>query len=250
MAAWLVVYAARQVVRARDRAIVTLRIDGLRLTLDWAAAEHVPVREVVARHEYEPSAEWAPGEGATVVDVGANAGVFATRAARAVGPTGRVLAVEPNRDAADRLEQNARQNGLGRRVSIHRVALGEHDGTAQLIVGRNTTTGRIENEDSDPQERRDKPGTDVPLRRLDSLAAECGISTVDLIKVDVEGREAEVLAGAAATLGSTRRVVMEVSGGRSIREVEAQLRSAGLSRIRAMPAGPDSGARLVFAERA
>ena len=52
-----------------------------------------------------------PGE--TVADVGAGSGYFTLRAARAVGPSGRVLAVDVNRDLLDYLDGRVREAGLG-----------------------------------------------------------------------------------------------------------------------------------------
>src|SRR5204863_8585379 len=52
----------------------------------------------------------------------------------------------------------------------------------------------------------------VPLRRLDSLAAERGLTRLDLIKIDVEGHERQVLDGAAVILERHRPVLVIETG--------------------------------------
>jgi FkbM family methyltransferase len=249
MLGWLLVYALRRRFQPRSPALATLSVDGLRLTLDWAAAEHIPLREVVGRREYELTPDWLPGAGATVVDVGANAGVFTTRAARAVGPTGRVVAIEPNGDTAGRLALNAAQNGLEKWVEVVRVAVGDRDDNVRLLVGRNSTTGHVETAVAPADGDTDPSAQLVPIRRLDTLALDLGLTEVDLIKLDVEGYEVPALGGATHTLSVTRRVVMEVSEFRVVSVAEAQLRAAGFTQVVRRAAGSDSGAWLLFAQR-
>ena len=51
----------------------------------------------------------------------------------------------------------------------------------------------------------------VQARTLDGIAGEAGICEIDLLKIDVQGAELKVLAGAPMTLPRTRFVWMEVS---------------------------------------
>ena len=60
-----------------------------------------------------------PGD--TVVDIGAHIGCFALFAADRVGPTGRVIACEPDPDTCRRLERHVRLNGLGDIVEVERA---------------------------------------------------------------------------------------------------------------------------------
>jgi len=61
------------------------------------------------------------GRGAVVWDVGANIGAFSLVAARAVGPNGRVVAVEPEAASAPAVAENARRNGIDW-IDVHEVA--------------------------------------------------------------------------------------------------------------------------------
>ena len=51
----------------------------------------------------------------------------------------------------------------------------------------------------------------VPVRRLDSILDECGLDSLDLLKIDVQGYELEAFAGGARTLSRTRVIVSEAS---------------------------------------
>ena len=222
--------------------VFPLVIDGLALSLDWSAAEHVPVREVLLRREYSPDASWLPRESNVVVDVGANAGVFAIDAARRVGPRGKVLAVEPNPAPLRRLIANARANGCLGTIAILGVAVAETTGRGSLLLrGSNTTTGRVVCAESGEG--------DVDTVTLDQLTTEHDIERIDIMKIDVEGGEVGVLKGGSATLTRTRRVVLEVEDNDAMAEVTRLLALAGFGNITHRQAGEDSGATLVFASR-
>ena len=56
------------------------------------------------------------------------------------------------------------------------------------------------------------PTGDIQVRTLDGVAQEEGISSIDLLKLDVEGHELAVLEGARETLARTRAVQFEFGG--------------------------------------
>jgi FkbM family methyltransferase len=149
--------------------------------------------------------------GSVVIDVGANLGEWTVPFARKVGPAGRVLAIEPAPRSAAALESTLTANAL-RHAEIVRCAIGDHDGVAQLAVPVVTSSR------TDTGTARIGPacaGHDalqVPLRSLDSLAAEQDLPRLDLIKIDVEGHERKVLDGAAAILGRYRPVLVVETG--------------------------------------
>jgi FkbM family methyltransferase len=146
-----------------------------------------------------------------VIDVGANLGEWTVPFARKVGPAGRVLAIEPAPRNAVALESTLAANAL-RHAEIVRCAVGDNDGIAQFAVPV-VTSAR-----TDTGTARIGPtcaGHDalhVPLRSLDSLAAEHDLPRLDLIKIDVEGHERKVLDGAAAILGRCRPVLVVETG--------------------------------------
>jgi FkbM family methyltransferase len=126
------------------------------------------------------------GPGLHAVDVGANIGYYLLLLARAVGPGGTVTCFEPDPDNLEELHRNATINELAN-VSILPAAVGAEDSTAALTPGINSsvsTDGEIQ----------------VPLVRLDS----CLDLPVGFLKIDVEGYEGHVLAGAERILREDR----------------------------------------------
>ena len=131
--------------------------------------------------------------GMTVVDVGANLGLYTVLLARLVGPTGRVLAFEPDPDLFALLKASCQRDGLAH-VEAHNIALGSrrdrlvlkkmafnsgdnHLGAGGGTVFRHTVT--------------------VDVVALDEI--EPGLHP-DVLKIDVQGWELEVLRGASHLL--------------------------------------------------
>lgn len=138
---------------------------------------------------------YAVQPGMTVCDVGASFGYYTLLMAEKVGALGRVHAFEPNPAVAALLRQSVAVNGFHPRVSIHQLALGAEDGELRLHVDPESVGGAFLSP-ADAQ-----AGTDaipVVVRRLDDLVP--SDHKVDFLKVDVEGFEAAVMAGARATL--------------------------------------------------
>jgi FkbM family methyltransferase len=131
--------------------------------------------------------------GMTVVDVGANYGHYALTAANAVGRDGTVLAFEPQPGICADLKRNASLLSHDN-LLVFAIALGDRDGEALMTVDR-TTSGWS----SLVAELVPSPGDPirVPVRRLcDVLAEVAPHRKVGLMKVDVEGFEAQVFRGA------------------------------------------------------
>jgi FkbM family methyltransferase len=157
-------------------------------------------REIGGLRIYERFPGFAPVPGWTVVDAGANSGVFAVRAAR-LGA--RVLAFEPNPDCCRWLRRSTVANGLESSVSVFECALGSHAETGSLDVSQGTLGARV---------RAGAATGNFPMisiRRLDDVIGQLDVERVDLLKLDVEGHELEVLEGAPATLDIVDRVVLE-----------------------------------------
>lgn len=140
--------------------------------------------------------------GDVYVDVGANVGVLAIEGAVAVGPSGRVVAIEPIPTNVERLRANtALQPGSA--IEVVAAAIGAENGHLSLgITAQQASVGNMGSYSSTATERT----LDVPLRRLDDVVAETIGSdrNIRLLKIDVEGMEAEVLAGASSLLRSGR----------------------------------------------
>ena len=145
-----------------------------------------------------------PGD--TVVDVGANIGYLSTVAARLVGPSGRVIAIEPSPLCLGSLEL---LKSLMSNIEVIPVAAGRQVGTS-VLEGHDSPghsgLGSIRN-------GRNTGGDLVAVRTLDDLLAESGIAEVGFLKIDVEGFEAAVLEGAKRLIGrhAFRAAILEVS---------------------------------------
>lgn len=136
------------------------------------------------------------------VDVGANVGVYTVLAGAAAGAT--CLAVEPIPATFEHLLNNVRLNALSERVTCVNVGLGSEAG-----VLRFTTAQDAVNHVAVPGE--EATAVEVPVQRLDALLE--GRRPL-MVKVDVEGWEAEVLAGAEPLLEGEAplAVIMELNG--------------------------------------
>jgi FkbM family methyltransferase len=121
------------------------------------------------------------------VDVGANVGSYTILASGVCGAS--TLAFEPDPQTAAFLRRNIEINGLGAKAAVYEMALGSVAGEVDFTVGQDTTNQVAETEGG--RTRR------VRIGRLDDLAPAPGAS---VLKVDVEGYEEHVLAGAQATL--------------------------------------------------
>jgi FkbM family methyltransferase len=137
------------------------------------------------------------------VDVGANVGVYTVLAAGAVGA--RVVSIEPVPQTFNKLCANLRVNNIVDKVAPHNIGLGRTQATLRFTADQDTTNHVIEDE------AWSGPSIQVPVLALDTVLN--GSSPV-LIKIDVEGWESEVLAGASATLRSPSLLglIVEMNG--------------------------------------
>ena len=182
-----------------------------------AAAFECDLRDSIAREvcftgRYEPQETTLAlallGPGMTVLDVGANWGYFTLVAAHAVGPTGRVVALEPHPGLHAMLQRNVSANRLAM-VDCRRLAAGRSAGTARFAGFRDT-------DGNSGLSREVAPGGafdfECTVCAIDAVADAHGLDAVDLVKIDIEGGEAEALAGMADGLrrGRYRRLLIEV----------------------------------------
>lgn len=155
-----------------------------------------------------------------VVDVGANHGDF-SEAASASFPAARVLLFEPLPVLRPILERRCQRHAP--LWKLETCALSDAEGTLDLhIAPERDEIGSLKGFSRSYLESTANAGEirKIPcrVRRLDDVAREQGIGHVDLLKIDVEGAEFDVFAGAKDVLAATLSVVVEVS---TIREESA-----------------------------
>ena len=140
----------------------------------------------------------------TVLDVGANDGGFASDLIGA-GYAGRIISFEPLPDAWDALRARTRRHAQTWEVGP-RVALSDQNGEAAFHeAGNSVSSSLLEmaklHEDASPGSAIARSIT-VEIRRLDDLIEPLGIAPGErvLLKIDVQGAEPLVLAGARRSL--------------------------------------------------
>lgn len=135
--------------------------------------------------------------GAVTFDVGANIGAHTLFFAGAVGPQGRVVAFEPQRQVFQTLCANVALNALPNVITFH-AAAGAEQGVTQVPVPDYTNEGNFGGVSVGGGQ-----GETVQVMTVDQI----GLSALALIKIDVEGMELDVLKGAQATIAKHRPVL-------------------------------------------
>jgi FkbM family methyltransferase len=130
------------------------------------------------------------------VDIGANVGYFTMIMADAVGPQGKILAVEPHPAACELLELSLEVNGFSRFCGVARVAVTDEDGgrTRLSVVPGRGLLATVLPDLADPNGKT----LEVATATVDTLTRDW--PRVDFVKVDVEGAEDLVWSGMARTL--------------------------------------------------
>jgi FkbM family methyltransferase len=167
--------------------------------------------------------------GATVVDVGANIGYFTLTAASRVGRSGRVISVEPNPRAAERLRENVALNGLHNVTAIE-AAVSSTPGTMALRLGADSEASSLFD-----AVHASIGVVDVLVTTIDKILADQGLTRIDVLKLDVEGAEVDALLGAAQLLSGSHppRLLLEANpvtlraAGRSVDDLRRCIESFG-----------------------
>lgn len=147
----------------------------------------------------------------TVIDAGANKGQFAV-AIRNLARPERIYAFEPLPEVGNELAERC---AAYPEITVHRVALGETSGEAALHVNAHTQSSSFLPLGSrhlavfpKAQQLREVV---VPVARLDSLLEPDELISPVLLKVDTQGYEEQVLAGASGLHDRLDYVVLETS---------------------------------------
>ena len=139
-----------------------------------------------------------------VLDVGANIGMTSLAFSQ-ICPRGQIAAIEPLPRAFQYLRRNVAEADSGN-IKIFNFALGSRDGLA-LMQGHPSNLACSFIADNYKIPASDHFSHEVTVKRLDQTFSELSLDRLDFMKVDVEGFELEVFAGAKETLATYRPIV-------------------------------------------
>ena len=137
-------------------------------------------------------------DGGTALDIGANKGIYSYMLAKVCD---RVVAFEANQSLADKLRR-----ALPRHCEVVAKAASDESGTATFYIPVEQDSGTADRPNVGSMERPKGPMREVTVetQRLDDFP----VDDVRFVKIDVEGHEAAVLAGAWRLLEEHRPTVL------------------------------------------
>ena len=156
--------------------------------------------------------------GEAFLDIGSNIGIWSLFVSRLVGPTGEVIAVEPNPKTLALLERNLNRNPeLGRVVTVVPFAISNFNGISNLESADYLGTSHLVS-NSKMKDFSSTKADLVHVTTLDHLIIDYEINPT-FIKCDVEGFEAYVIEGGENYLRARKpKILFEISGIQSARE--------------------------------
>jgi FkbM family methyltransferase len=143
--------------------------------------------------------------GMTVIDVGANAGVYTFSAATRVGSGGKVIAIEPFPACVGYLEETCRVNKFDW-VKVYGAAASDRSGIVRLSI---RSASELNEVIADATETLSSGQyMDVSCLPLDSLLEQEKLQSVHILKLDAEGHEINVLRGCDRILSKFSPVIL------------------------------------------
>ena len=177
---------------------------------------------------------------AVIVDAGANVGLFTCWAAHR-NPTAAIVAIEPFPRNLERLKEHVRQNGFTQRVEVVAAALSASAGTARLSTAAEASQMfRLTSEKT-------VGSVEVLTITLADIVERTTHSSIDLMKMDIEGSEYEVLLSTpAGTFSRIRRISLEYhqpspGAQHNKKDLIAFMRSCGYTSVRDCGISDDYG---------
>lgn len=184
---------------------------------------HCPLNKedfiVMTKHEEEIIGIFRPKEGDIVVDIGAHMGRYTIPSAKSVGVSGKVIAVEAHPYNFGILQHNLKLNKLTNVSALNSAVYSKKanlklylpDEDLGYTMHHSVMTNYLSTKYNNEIERK---YIEVEADTLDNLLKSSGITTVNWIKIDVEGAEYEVLKGAREILSTNKpiSILVEVHG--------------------------------------
>ena len=204
-----------------------LNLQGQHFYFGLKSTEIGSYQEIFLDQIYEQHAEFLPQPGWTILDIGANIGLFALRYANRV-QHGRIVSLEPNPYVFPLLVKNIEVNQL-KNVQAFATAIGGNSGKSPFQFHRfSTGSGSIIKWRFPEEKNVDLVTVEVQVRTLDDFIEEqTEVKSIELIKMDVEGAELNALLGAAKILKNTHRIVMEYHSPALLKKIKEYLQPYG-----------------------
>ena len=184
---------------------ITVPFDGLQMAIEPSLRSIVTGVLLGAEDWFETEMEFWRSRlqpGMTVIDVGANAGVYTFSAAQKVGETGKVIAIEPFAGCVNLLQETCRINELSQ-VKVCHGAASDRPGKSKLLLQASSELNELSDRDLP-----DGTYEEVQCFTLDSLIETYELDRVDFLKIDAEGHEVPVLKGSDRILSEFRPVIL------------------------------------------
>jgi FkbM family methyltransferase len=197
---------------ATDSSLTTVPFEDLRLVVEPSFRSIVTSVLLAIGDWFEREMEFWRDRlqpGMTVIDVGANVGVYTFSAARRVGASGCVVAIEPFSGCVRCLEETRRLNQLPW-VRVCRGAASDRTGSVQLALHSASELNTVLTSETLETDELIDPAKieEVPCFTLDELMQQEKLDRVDVIKIDAEGHELAVLAGSQQILTQFAPIVL------------------------------------------
>ncbi len=183
--------------------IIWLRKDGASSAIDMYF-------EIFQKKHYTTLPEFSGRNDKIILDIGANEGYYVLKM-KENNPRLKIFAVEPNPIAFKILRKNIESNGLKDVIPINKAVSLKKGRIAFQIVDEISTIGsvKISLENKPWLEKSRIREIRVPSVTLSGLFRERGIKSVDIMKMNIEGSEADMLKSGIGCLKMIRRIVLE-----------------------------------------
>jgi len=195
--------------------------------------------------------------GSVVIDIGANIGLF-TLCLADIYKQSKIYSFEPSRDTFQILSSHINSSPFSDRVSHYSLAVSSFDGITTFLDDQSSSaTNRLLSPQESLASNGKKQIYEVPTVSLDSFCSMHNIESIELLKVDVEGFEAQVLDGASMMLDQNRIkcIFLELcpsnlaAVGTSPLELWSMIDSLGLNAFRISPDSSLHPIDLVYFEQ-
>jgi protein O-GlcNAc transferase len=141
--------------------------------------------------------------GMIALDIGANYGLYSTAIAKNLGDNGKLWCFEPTPNTAKALRSTIERNNLDSRVEIIEAGLSDHTGTATFYLSPNAELNSLTT-----STKASETSLTIKLLTLDQCQLEYNWQSIDFIKLDAEGEEANILKQSTKTLEDFSPLIM------------------------------------------